>query len=276
MGILNITPDSFSDGGQHASLSAACDHAVTLVSDGADIIDVGGESTRPGATPVSVQQELDRVIPVIQAIRDLVDVPISIDTFKPAVMREAISAGAGMINDVYALTRPDSLSTAASLGVPVCLMHMYSDPTTMQNDPQYEDVVEDIFDYLHRRRQDCLNAGIAARHIVVDPGFGFGKTLIHNLTLLDNLRRFQALASPILIGVSRKGMIGQLTGLQGGERDVASAAVAAQAAGGGARILRVHDVLTTRHIVRTLANVNADFWAEQEHRDLPATAQARF
>ncbi len=276
MGILNVTPDSFSDGGRHSSVNAACDHARQLVSDGADIIDIGGESTRPGATPVSEQQELDRVIPVIAAIREQVDVPISIDTFKPTVMKEAVAAGAGMINDVYALTQPDSLATAVSLGVPVCLMHMYSDPTTMQNDPHYDDVVEDIFDYLHRRRQHCLEAGIDADMIVIDPGFGFGKTLVHNLTLLHNLARFQALASPVLVGLSRKGMIGQITGLEGGQRDIASAAAAAQAVAAGARIVRVHDVHTTRHIVRTLANIDVDFWSDQQQQRLPQLAQSRF
>jgi len=276
MGIVNVTPDSFSDGGAHTSVSAARDHALQLVEDGADIVDVGGESTRPGATPVSEQVELDRVIPVVEAIRKAVDVPVSVDTFKPVVMREAVSAGAGMINDVYALSRDGSLEMAVKLGVPVCLMHMLSDPPTMQNAPFYDDVIEDIFDFLRCRRDVCIEAGIESNRLVVDPGFGFGKTLIHNLTLLDGLARFRALASPILIGLSRKGMVGQITGLAGGDRDIASAALAARAAGNGAQILRVHDVRTTRHVVRTLEAANRSFWNDLEEDKLAEIAQARF
>jgi len=241
-----------------------------------DIIDVGGESTRPGATPVSEQVELDRVIPVVEAIRKAVDVPVSIDTFKPVVMHEAVSAGAGMINDVYALSRDGSLDMAVKLGVPVCLMHMLRDPPTMQNAPHYDNVIEDIFDFLRDRRDVCIQAGIDSSHLVVDPGFGFGKTLVHNLTLLDGLTRFRALASPILIGLSRKGMVGQITGLAGGDRDIASAALAAQAADQGAQILRVHDVHTTRHVVRTLEAANRRFWNELEEDKLAEIAQARF
>lgn len=276
MGIVNVTPDSFSDGGQHSSVNAACAHAVSLVADGADIIDVGGESTRPGAIPVSEVEEMDRVIPVIEAIHAAVDVPISIDTFKPNVMREAVAAGAGMINDIYALTRPGSLETAASLGVPVCIMHMYADPATMQNEPHYENVVEDIFDFLHARREACLGAGIDAKNIIVDPGFGFGKTLTHNLTLLDKLARFRALASPLLIGLSRKGMVGMMTGLESADRDIASAALAGQAALQGANILRVHDVVATRQVVRTLLSVQSGFWGGLDEECLPAIAKSRF
>jgi len=276
MGIVNVTPDSFSDGGDHASATGARDHALKLVENGADIVDIGGESTRPGATPVSEQEELDRVIPVVEAVSRAVAVPVSIDTFKPVVMREAVAAGAGLINDVFALSREGSLEMAAKLNVPVCLMHMLREPSTMQDEPHYDNVIEDIFEFLYERRAACIKAGINSKQLVVDPGFGFGKTLLHNLKILDGLPRFRALASPILIGLSRKGMVGQITGLGGADRDIASAALAARAAGKGARILRVHDVRTTRHVVRTLDAANHGFWSELDEDTLASAAQARF
>jgi len=245
MGILNVTPDSFSDGGRFFSLSAAIDHAASMVDEGAAILDVGGESTRPGSMELSVQQELDRVLPVVEALAARFSVPLSVDTTKPEVMRQAVAAGAGMINDVRALTAPDALETVAELGVPVCLMHMQGMPRTMQENPHYEDVVAEVRDFLHERARACEAAGIAHEAILVDPGFGFGKTLEHNCRLLDELHVQTELGYPVLVGMSRKSMIGAMLGLGINERLYGSLAAAVIAVREGARIVRVHDVRAT-------------------------------
>jgi len=250
MGILNITPDSFSDGGQLMVdgvpvLDAACRRAEAMVQAGAAILDVGGESTRPGARQVDEQQELDRVIPVIEALRRRLDVLVSIDTSSPLVMREAVAAGAGMINDVRALRRDGALATAAALGVPVCLMHMRGEPGNMQAEPRYDDVVSEVEAFLLARAGEAVQAGIAPDHVVLDPGFGFGKRLEHNLDLFNGISRLAALDFPLLVGVSRKAMVGQLTGQPVTQRAVGSAVLAALAVAAGARIVRVHDVVET-------------------------------
>jgi len=250
MGILNVTPDSFSDGGIFLARDAAVTHALLMVEEGADIIDVGGESTRPGAQAVSVQEELDRVIPVIEAIASAVPVPISIDTSKPEVMRAAVAAGAGLINDVRALRATDALKTAAALGVPVCLMHMQGEPRSMQHHPVYTDVVVEVRDFLQERIEACIAAGIPRQRMLVDPGFGFGKTVEHNLDLLRRLGELRALGMPILAGLSRKSMIGALFGLPVEQRLHASVALALIAVQNGATILRVHDVRATREAIR--------------------------
>lgn len=252
MGILNVTPDSFSDGGIFLSRDAAVAHACQMVEEGADLIDVGGESTRPGAQSVSVQQELDRVIPVVEAIARAVLVPISIDTSKPEVMRAAVAAGAGLINDVRALREADALSTAAELAMPVCLVHMQGEPRSMQHSPSYQDVVAEVGDFLEARIATCAAAGISRDRIIIDPGFGFGKTAAHNLELLRRLREFNRFGCPILAGLSRKSMIGALFGLPVGERLHASVALAVVAVQNGAAILRVHDVRATREAIRML------------------------
>jgi dihydropteroate synthase len=255
MGILNVTPDSFSDGGDFISLDLAMSHAEQMLQDGADIIDIGGESTRPGAKAVSEQEELDRVIPVIEAIKQRLSVIISIDTSKPAVMREAVSAGAGMINDVMALQTPGAVAVAMESAVPVCLMHMQGQPRTMQDHPSYGDVVADILTFFEQRVADCMAGGIARERLLLDPGFGFGKTLEHNLTLLQHLDAFNRLGLPLLVGVSRKSMLGAiLDGAPVEKRLYASLAAAVMALERGAAILRVHDVGPT---VDALKVVNA-------------------
>lgn len=251
MGILNVTPDSFSDGGRFFDHGRATEQAVRMVEEGADIIDVGGESTRPGATPVSAQEELDRVIPVIEALRQGTTTPISIDSSKPEVMRAAVAAGAGFINDVRALRDEGALGAAAALNVPVCLMHMQDEPRTMQNDPRYGDVMADVRAFLQSRIGACRDAGIAPERIVVDPGFGFGKTLEHNLELLRRLAELRALGVPVLVGLSRKSMIGMALALPVDERVHASVALALVAVQNGASIVRVHDVRATRDAIRT-------------------------
>lgn len=250
MGILNITPDSFSDGGIFLTREAAVARAVEMVEEGADLIDVGGESTRPGAQSVSVQEELDRVIPVIEAIARAVVVPISIDTSKPEVMRAAVAAGAGLINDVRALREIDAVATAADLAVPVCLMHMQGEPRGMQHNPSYKDVVAEVGSFLEARIAACEAAGIDRCRLVLDPGFGFGKTVAHNLELLRRLSEFNGFGLPILAGLSRKSMIGALFGLPVNERLYASVALAVTAVQNGAKILRVHDVRATREAIR--------------------------
>ncbi|HEY9051664.1 MAG TPA: dihydropteroate synthase [Gammaproteobacteria bacterium] len=243
MGILNATPDSFSDGGRFLSQEFAVKHALDMIQDGADIIDVGGESTRPGAQPVSVAEELDRVIPIIEAIRKQSEVAISIDTVKPEVMRVAVNAGADLINDVNALQAKDALHTCAELNVAVCLMHMQGEPRTMQNNPRYGNVVGDIKSFLAERIAACEQAGISQDNIIVDPGFGFGKTLEHNLSLLKHLDGFQDLGLPILVGLSRKSMIGKILDADKvDDRLFGSLAAAVLAYAKGARIFRVHDV----------------------------------
>ena len=250
MGILNVTPDSFSDGGIFLVRDAAVTHALLMVEEGADIIDVGGESTRPGAQAVSVQEELDRVIPVIEAIASAVPVPISIDTSKPEVMRAAVAAGAGLINDVRALRATGALQTAAALAVPVCLMHMQGEPRSMQHNPVYVDVAGEVRNFLHERIETCVAAGIPHQRMVIDPGFGFGKTAEHNLELLRRLRELHVLGVPILAGLSRKSMIGTLFGLPVEQRLHASVALALIAVQNGATMLRVHDVRATREAIR--------------------------
>ncbi|MBS0226905.1 MAG: dihydropteroate synthase [Proteobacteria bacterium] len=246
MGIVNVTPDSFSDGGRHATTDAAIAHGLRLAEEGADILDIGGESTRPGADDVPLEEELRRVIPVIDALAKQVAIPISIDTSKPEVMRAAVAAGAGVINDVYALRREGALDAAAELGVPVVLMHMLGEPRSMQDDPHYDDVVADVHRFLAERIFVAEMAGIAKKNIVVDVGFGFGKTLAHNLHLLAQLQRFTELGVPVLAGMSRKKTIGVLTGRDHPEDRVAgSIAAHVIAAQRGAKIVRVHDVAAT-------------------------------
>lgn len=255
MGVLNVTPDSFSDGGIFLACDSAVARALQMVEEGADIIDVGGESTRPGAQPVSVQQELDRVLPVIEALRDGLPVPISIDSSKPEVMRAAVASGAGFINDVRALGAEGALAAAVDLQVPVCLMHMQGEPRSMQADPQYTDVVAEVRVFLAGRLAACLAAGINPSHLVIDPGFGFGKSLAHNAQLLRGLGEFKTLGAPILVGLSRKSMIGAALGLPVEQRLSASLALAAMAVANGARIVRTHDVRATREAVRMVEAV---------------------
>ncbi|WFC40853.1 dihydropteroate synthase [Pseudoxanthomonas sp. SE1] len=246
MGIVNVTPDSFSDGGAHDTTEAAVAHALRLVEEGADLLDIGGESTRPGADEVPVEEELRRVVAVIERLAAQVAVPISIDTSKPDVMRAAVQAGAGMINDVYGLRRDGALDAAAALGVPVVLMHMQGEPRSMQAAPQYDDVVGEVHRFLAERIFAAEMAGIAKKHIVIDPGFGFGKDTPHNLQLLAQLERFVELGVPVLAGLSRKRSIGQLTGREV-PADRVSGSVAAHliATQRGAAIVRVHDVAAT-------------------------------
>lgn len=251
MGILNITPDSFSDGGVFFSADKAVERALAMVDEGAAILDIGGESTRPGAQPVSVQEELDRVIPVVSALASEIDIPISVDTSKPEVMRAAIGAGAGIINDVNALRSEGALEAAASLGVPVVLMHMKGDPRTMQQDPRYQDVLAEVKDYLLNRVSACEMAGIARERIIIDPGFGFGKRLEHNMALLRHLDELVALGFPVLVGVSRKSMIGAILGEpDAGQRLFGGIALATLAAWWGAAIIRTHDVKATQDALR--------------------------
>ncbi|WP_017461064.1 dihydropteroate synthase [Dyella ginsengisoli] len=246
VGILNVTPDSFSDGGLYANLDAAVAHGLAMVAQGADMLDVGGESTRPGAADVSEQDELARVLPVIEALAARTDKPISIDTSKPAVMRAAVAAGAGMINDVYALRREGALDAASALGVPVCIMHMQGEPRGMQDDPHYDDVVGEVHRFLADRLFACELSGIDKRKVLVDPGFGFGKTLEHNLELLRDLQRFTDLGSGVYAGLSRKSMIGTITGRTApADRAAGSVAAALIAVQQGAKLVRVHDVQAT-------------------------------
>lgn len=257
MGVLNVTPDSFSDGGRYLQLTDALRRAEAIAAEGAAIIDVGGESTRPGAPPVSVQEELDRVLPVVERLARELPIPISVDTSKPEVMREAARAGAGLINDVRALRLPGALKVAAACGVPVCLMHMRGEPATMQREPDYADVVTEVYGFLAERVRMCADAGISRDRILVDPGFGFGKTLEHNLSLLRHLDRFVGLAAGLLVGISRKSMIGALLDAPIGERLSGSLAAAVIAAWQGARIIRAHDVQETVRALRVCAAVLA-------------------
>lgn len=261
MGVLNVTPDSFSDGGRFASLDAALRQAEAMALAGADIIDVGGESTRPGAETVSERQELERVLPVIEGIRRELDVCISIDSGKPGVMRAAVAAGAAMINDVFALRSPGALAAAAELRCPVCLMHMQGQPRSMQENPQYADVVAEVTAFLRERVAECMTAGIDKDLIIVDPGFGFGKTPAHNVELLGNLRALKEIGCPLLIGVSRKETLGALTGRAVDDRLPASIAAAVLAAAQGADIVRAHDVAATvdaMNVVRAVMHASAE------------------
>jgi len=245
MGILNVTPDSFSDGGRFFSRDAALRQAETMVAEGAAIIDVGGESTRPRAPAVSEQEELDRVLPVLEAILANLPVAVSVDTSKPGVIREALHRGASMINDVRALRGPGALAAVAGSDAQICLMHMQGSPTTMQDSPRYGDVVAEVKAFLDERIRACVAAGIARERLIVDPGFGFGKTLAHNLGLLRRLAEFHDLGQPLLVGLSRKSTIGQLLNAPPAQRLHGSLAAAVIAAWQGARILRVHDVKPT-------------------------------
>jgi dihydropteroate synthase len=244
MGVVNITPDSFSDGGRFEEPEAALAHAHSLLEQGADILDVGGESTRPGAAAVSLEEELRRILPVVRQLRD---VPISVDTRRPEVMRAALDSGASMINDVQALSAPGALEAVAKSDCAVCLMHMKGEPGTMQRDPQYRDVVEEVKVFLNERVKDATSSGVDSSRIVVDPGFGFGKTVAHNLTLLKHLPALSRL--PILAGLSRKSSLQKITGRAVEERLAGSLAMALLALQGGARILRVHDVKETRDVI---------------------------
>ena len=246
MGILNVTPDSFSDGGRFLGLDNALNHAESMLAAGADILDIGGESTRPGADDVSEQEELDRILPVIEAINARFDTIISLDTSKSAVIREGAGAGVGLINDVRALREPDSLETAVKTGLPVCLMHMQGQPRSMQQAPEYSDVLAEVTQFLMDRRQVCIDAGIPASQIVIDPGFGFGKNLEHNLTLLQGLETLCDNA-PVLIGLSRKRMFANILNNDSVSRVVASVTAALLCVQRGASIVRVHDIEETAH-----------------------------
>jgi dihydropteroate synthase len=254
MGVLNVTPDSFSDGGRFLPLEAAVAHGLRLVEEGAAIIDIGGESTRPGAAPVSVEEELRRVLPVVERLREATQAVISVDTSKPEIIREAAAAGAGLINDVRALTEPGALEAAAASGSAICVMHMQGDPRTMQRAPSYVDVVKEVKAFLDERVQRCRAAGVSPDRIVVDPGFGFGKNLEHNLELLRRLRDLQG-EWPLLVGLSRKSMVGTLTGRSAGERVHGSVALAVIASINGARIVRAHDVAATVDALKMVAAV---------------------
>lgn len=255
MGILNVTPDSFSDGGNLYSasrldLSKTLSVVEQMLAHGADIIDIGGESTRPGAVPVTTQQELDRVIPVLEAVVERFDALVSVDTSTAAVMVEATAKGASLINDVRALSRDGALQAAAQAHLPVCLMHMQNQPKTMQIEPSYTDVVAEVLAFLEERTTTCTQAGMAADQIILDPGFGFGKTLAHNLSLFNAIDQFVETGHPVLVGVSRKAMIGQVLGIeQADQRLIGSVAMALLAAQRGAAILRVHDVLETKQAI---------------------------
>ena len=255
MGIVNVTPDSFADGGRFAEEAAAVAHAADLVAGGADILDIGGESTRPGASEVSADEELDRVIPVIEHLTREFDVPVSVDTSKAIVMRESVSAGATMINDVCALESEGALATVAELGVPVCLMHMQGNPHSMQDAPAYDDVTNEVRDYLRARIDACLAAGIATHDIIIDPGFGFGKAFEHNLQLMRELDQLVELGYPVLVGLSRKSMIGVMTDRDVDDRMAGSLALALLAAQHGAAIIRAHDVAQTVDVLKVLATV---------------------
>ena len=257
MGVLNVTPDSFSDGGSFLDIRTAVAHAERMAADGAAIIDVGGESTRPGSAPVSEDEELRRVLPVIERLTASLAIPVSIDTRKPVVMRRAIAVGASLVNDVAALTAPGAVEAVAGSDAAVCLMHMQGEPGTMQAAPHYEDVVTEVREFLGRRVAACAAAGIARSRIAVDPGFGFGKSLEHNLSLLAGLPALAADGQPVLAGLSRKRMIGALTGREGGERLAGSLAAAVVAAWNGARIIRAHDVRETVDALRVVAAAGA-------------------
>jgi dihydropteroate synthase len=246
MGVLNVTPDSFSDGGRFLALEAAVAHGLRLVEEGAAIIDIGGESTRPGASPVEVDEELRRVVPVVERLRKAApQAIISVDTSKPEVIRETTAAGAGLINDVRALTEPGALEMAAASGCAVCLMHMQGDPRSMQKSPSYVDVVKEVKAFLAERAQACRAAGVSADRLVIDPGFGFGKTLEHNVELLRRLPELAASGLPVLVGLSRKSIVGTLTGRSAGDRVYGSIALAVIATMKGAHIVRAHDVSAT-------------------------------
>ncbi|MDH5407892.1 MAG: dihydropteroate synthase [Gammaproteobacteria bacterium] len=256
MGILNVTPDSFSDGGQFQSIESALQQTRQMVEQGAAIIDIGGESTRPGAKAVSVNEELERVIPVIEAIRRESDVPISIDTSKPEVMSAAVAAGADMVNDVCALSQGHAMETVAKLNVPVCLMHMQGEPRTMQASPHYDNVVAEVKTFLQQRIEKCVASGIDRAQILIDPGFGFGKTPAHNLSLLKHLDEIMSLKLPVLLGISRKSTIGYILDKDVDERVYGSVALTALAIQKGASIIRAHDVAATVDAIKVAQAVS--------------------
>jgi dihydropteroate synthase len=268
VGIINVTPDSFSDGGQFADLESAVAHGVRLAEEGADMLDVGGESTRPGAADVSVEDELQRVVPVIEQLVARTSLPIAVDTSKPEVMRAAVAAGAGMVNDIYGLRREGALDAVAELRVPVCLMHMQGEPRSMQDAPHYDDVVGEVHRFLTDRLFACELAGIDRRKVMVDPGFGFGKDLEHNLALLRKLERFSDLGSGVYVGLSRKSMIGTLTGhTDPADRAAGSVAAALIAVQRGARMVRVHDVAATVDALKVWHAVQSG--DQPERKDAP-------
>lgn len=255
MGVLNVTPDSFSDGGRFFDTATAVAHGVRMAQEGAAVIDVGGESTRPGAQPVELEEELRRVVPVIERLRSATAVVISVDTSRPEVMRAAAAAGAGLINDVRALREPGALAAAADSGCAVSLMHMQGEPRTMQSSPVYRDVVTEVKEFLAERVHSCRAAGCGAGRILIDPGFGFGKTVEHNLTLLRRLAELAAGEVPVLVGLSRKSMVGKLTGRPQGDRVNGSVVLAVVAVLNGARMVRAHDVAPTVEALRLVAAV---------------------
>ncbi len=256
MGIVNVTPDSFSDGGRFLATEAAVAHALRLFEEGAAVLDIGGESTRPGAAPVSAAEELRRVLPVVERIRQAVpSAIISVDTSKPEVIREVSAAGAGLINDVRALAEPGALEAAAGSDCALCLMHMQGDPRTMQRAPSYVDVVKEVKAFLEERVHSCCAAGVARERLALDPGFGFGKTLAHNVELLRRLQELTAIGLPVLVGLSRKSIVGTLTGRSAGERVHGSVALAVIAALHGARIIRAHDVAATVDALKIVSAV---------------------
>ena len=255
MGILNVTPDSFSDGGHYSQTDIAVKQAYKFIEEGADIIDIGGESTRPNAEPVSLQEELDRVIPVIESLASKIDIPISIDTYKPAVMRAAIAAGASIVNDVKALQEAGAIEAVANADVAVCLMHMQGEPRNMQDDPHYDDVVEDVVTFLLDRVAICEQAGIKKNRLLIDPGFGFGKTRMHNITLIQQLNTLVNTGYPVLVGLSRKSVLGQITGNDIDARLYVSVSAAVVSAINGAKILRVHDVKATVEALKVVTAI---------------------
>lgn len=255
MGIVNVTPDSFSDGGRYASTDLAVAHAQSLIAEGADILDIGGESTRPGAEPVSLEEELKRVIPVIEALKPVTTVPISIDTYKPEVMRAAIAAGADMVNDICALQKPGAFEVVADSHVGICLMHMQGEPKTMQLDPSYNDVVAEVKQFLAVRVAACHAHGIVSERIMLDPGFGFGKTTAHNIALIQHLDSFAELELPLLVGLSRKSVLGRIAGGDEQQRLYAGLAASVISVMKGAKIVRVHDVKATVDALKVVAAV---------------------
>lgn len=259
MGIVNVTPDSFSDGGKFAAAQTAIEHGLRLAEEGAAILDVGGESTRPGATPVPLEEELRRVIPVIEGLAAKAGVPVSIDTYKPEVMRAAIAAGASIVNDVFALQQPEALEAVAATDAGVCLMHSQGTPQTMQIDPQYQDVVGEVADFLRARLAAAKAHGIAAERVVLDPGFGFGKRSVHNIALLRELETLCALGQPLLVGLSRKSVLGQIVGADVDSRSHASLSAAVIATMKGARILRVHDVKATVDALKVVSAIQDQY-----------------
>lgn len=249
MGIVNITPDSFSDGGLHATTHSAITHALQLIGDGADILDIGGESTRPGAAPVSEQEEIDRVLPVLEGLHGLT-IPLSIDTYKPGVMSAALRAGVSLVNDINALQEDGALQAVAQSDVAVCLMHKQGTPVNMQQRPEYQEVLSEVRHFLAERIAACESSGIQRERILIDPGFGFGKSVEHNLDLLRHMEQLRELGVPVLAGLSRKSMLGAITGRGVGERKAASLAAALLAVQRGAAIVRVHDVRETVDVLK--------------------------